>query len=93
MNCFNLNKKNILLVAKYDDVDFFLKSKDITVDYLFKVNKQVFGNTILDSDKLSNIDIRKFLTPLFSKKTVDDYEEMMIRPLIRIYRDYSRRYT
>lgn len=71
------------LVAKYEDVNFFLKSNDVTVEYPFRASKQVFGSTILDSDKPNNIDIRKSLTPFFSKKAVDNYEELMIRPLIK----------
>jgi cytochrome P450 len=69
--------------ANYSDVDFFLKSERVTVDFPFRASRQVFGKTILDSDDDKHLLIKRNLSAFFSKKVVDHYKEHMIRPLIR----------
>jgi cytochrome P450 len=69
--------------ASYSDVDFFLKSEHVTVDFPFRASRQVFGKTILDSDDDKHLLIKRNLAAFFSKKVVEHYKEHMIRPLIR----------
>jgi|SRR5579859_2948400 len=69
--------------ASYSDVDFFLKSENVTVDFPFRASRQVFGKTILDSDDDKHLPIKRSLAAFFSKKIVDHYKDHMIRPLIR----------
>lgn len=69
--------------AKYTDAEFFLKSDKMTVDFPFRASRQLFGETILDSDDEGNILIRKHLSPFFSKKAIEKYRETIIRPCIK----------
>lgn len=69
--------------VKYSDVDMLLKSDNITVDFPFRASRQLFGKTILDSDDEGSILIRKNLLPFFSKKAIDHYRELIIRPCIK----------
>jgi len=69
--------------ASYSDVDFFLKTEHVTVDFPFRASRQVFGKTILDSDDDKHLLIKRNLATFFSKKVVEHYKEHMIRPLIR----------
>lgn len=71
------------IASTYEDIDFFLKSDKLTVDYPFRASKQVFGNTILDTDSERNVSVRKSITPFFSKSAIDHYEQVMIRPIIK----------
>lgn len=70
-------------VVKYSDVDTLLKSDNITVDFPFRASRQLFGKTILDSDDMGSAAIRKNLLPFFTRKAIDHYRELIIRPCIK----------
>lgn len=69
-------------VARYSDVDFFLKTGNVTVDFPFRSSRQLFGKTILDSDDERHILIKKNLMPFFSRRAIEHYEDVIIKPHI-----------
>jgi cytochrome P450 len=84
------SQERCFYAAKYSDVEYFLRTDSVTVDFPFRASRQVFGKTILDSDDENQIQIKKNLTPFFTRKAVEHYREVMIRPIIRTILEESR---
>lgn len=75
-------ERRCYLAVTQTDVDRFLKSDDVTVEYLFRASRHVFGKTMLDSDSPQMLIIKREVAKFFNLKSVKNYEEKFIRTII-----------
>jgi len=79
---YNPEKKRYEATTR-EDVDKFLRSSDVTVEYLFRASRHVFGTTMLDSDAPQTLLIKREVARFFTVKAVKCYEQAFIKRIIK----------
>ncbi|QQT32606.1 cytochrome P450 [Sphingobacterium multivorum] len=79
---FNYDKsRRCYLATTQEDVERFLKSDDVTVEYLFRASRHVFGKTMLDSDSPEMLTIKREVARFFTLKAIKCYEVQFIKKI------------
>jgi cytochrome P450 len=70
-------------VYKYEDIKHILRNNDsFTVEYPFRISRQIFGETLLDIDGEKHQRLRKLTASIFSAENVISIQRMIIKPVV-----------